>query len=230
MFTITPALGRITGTALVTALAIGVFTPQGATLPQQTLATINLQGYDTFVTPAPLTADDYYHRGLFFQGQGDLDGALEQFNQAIALEPENPDLYFSRGLTQSDLGDQQQAIADYSKAIEFDGTFSAAYYQRAMARIAVPIAGVTSFTQPTIAVDQREPLELAIQDFSTAIEYLPDFVAAHYYRGLSNYVIGNESLAWEDYQRARNLNPQIANGFYRQGFTQLYIGGPTSPL
>jgi len=164
---------------------------------------------------------------FFLQGQGDFDRSIPQFYQAVALEPYNPDLDFTRGLTKADMGDHHSALADFTQAVELDETFSAAYYQRAMSRMVIPIASVTDLTNPSLNAAQRDELELAIQDFSSALEYSPNFVAAHYYRGLSHYAIGHESLAWKDYQQARTLSPMIANGFYRQGFTQLYIGGPS---
>lgn len=191
-----------------------------------TLASVTLRDYDTVITTEAAAADDFYNRGIYFQGQGRLDKAIAQFSQAITLDPNNPDYYFSRGLTYTDLGDHQAAQSDYSRALQLDHTFAAAYYQRGLSRMALPVSGVTNFVTPEIAVDQRDDLQLAIQDFSQALQHSPEFVAAHYYRGLSHYVMGNESLAWSDYQQARQLNPLIADNFYRQGFTQLYIGGP----
>ena len=120
----------------------------------------------------------------------------------------------------------QAAYQDYSTALELDNTFAAAYYQRGLSRIVIPVSGVTNFGKPVIVTDQRDDFSHAIQDFSMALQHSPEFVAAHYYRGLSHYVMGNESLAWQDYQQARNLNPLIAEAFYRQGFAQLYVGGP----
>ena len=113
-------------------------------------------------------------------------------------------------------------------ALQLDDTFAAAYYQRGLSRMVIPVSRITDLVQPKIAIDQRDDLTLAIQDFSMALEHAPNFVAAHYYRGLSHYAMGNEQLAWEDYQQARQLNPLIADAFYRHGFTQLYIGGPDS--
>ncbi|MEM9137068.1 MAG: tetratricopeptide repeat protein [Cyanobacteria bacterium P01_F01_bin.42] len=181
---------------------------------------------DTVADAADKTADDYYDRGIYYQGQNQIDTALDQFTQAIALNPYNPDYYFSRGLTHSDNGDLSAAQSDFSRAIELDPAFAAAYYQRGLARIILPVSRVTNLAQPELAPEQRSKFQLAVQDFSQALEHSPDFIAAHYYRGLSHYVMGNESLATQDYQQARQLNPLIAESFYREGFTQLYTGGP----
>ena len=189
-------------------------------------ASVALSDYDAAVATKATTADDFYNRGIYFQGQGKLETAIEQFNQAIAIDASNPDFYFSRGLTYTDRGDHQAAHRDYSSALKLDSSFAAAYYQRALSQMVIPVSSVTNLNQPSMSSERRAQVSNAIEDFSMALHHAPDFVAAHYYRGLSHYVMGHESLAWQDYQQARNLNPQIAETFYRQGFKQTYIGGP----
>ena len=226
MHTITSSLGRLTSGFLVAACCIGVASTRSYAQPQTLIASINLAEYDSLVAPEANTSEDYYNRGLFLQGEGNLDGAIEQFDHAIALNNARADLFFSRGLTYTDKGDLNAAKADFSQAIALDPSFSAAYYQRGMSSIAIPLAGVNDPTQPSISLPDRDRIQAAIEDFSEALKYSPDFVAAHYYRGLSHYVMGNELLATQDYQRAQTLNPLIADAFYRKGFPQLYIGGP----
>ena len=221
MLTITSFLKR---TVLLSAFLFGVLVPFSLVRPA--IASMNLKDFDAIITKQAKSADDFYNRGMYFQGQGNLEAALAQFSQAIIRDSDNPDYFFSRGLTYTDLGNHQAAQVDYSRALELDSTFAAAYYQRGMSRIVVPAASVSDFVSPSIPVAQRDNFQQAIEDFSMALRHAPKFVAAHYYRGLSHYVIGNDSLAWQDYQQARNLNPLIAEAFYRQGFTQLYIGGP----
>jgi len=48
---------------------------------------------------------------------GDKQGAVADYNQAIAINPQNADAYNNRGNSKYDLGDTQGACADYKKAI-----------------------------------------------------------------------------------------------------------------
>ncbi|MCM1984675.1 tetratricopeptide repeat protein [Lyngbya confervoides] len=224
------SLSTATTVLVLSALAVGsnLKAVLAASPPSWLQASLNRAEYDALVLPPPVTAEDFYNRGLFFHGEDDLEEALDQFSQAIVLDPDNPDYYFSLGLTYSDLGDHKLARRNYSQAIALDSTFAAAYYQRGLSRLVIPIAQVNQPAAPSLSADQRQNLTLAIQDFSRAIDLSPAFVAAHYHRGLSYYLQGNETLARQDYQKAKQLNPLIAEHYYQQGFSRLYIGGDPS--
>jgi tetratricopeptide (TPR) repeat protein len=60
-------------------------------------------------------AHAHYDRGYARQSQGDLDGAIADYDQAIRLEPTYGDAYFNRGLARYDKGDFDGAIADYDQ-------------------------------------------------------------------------------------------------------------------
>ncbi len=57
--------------------------------------------------------------------------------------------------------------------------------------------------------------ELAIADYSKAIEMDPGFAEAHYNRGSSHYELGSYEEALADLTRAIDLNPNDAR-YYRQ--------------
>lgn len=59
---------------------------------------------------------------------GQTDQALENFDKAIANEPDNASLYYNRGLINDQLGNVDKAAADYSKALETDPKFFDAAY------------------------------------------------------------------------------------------------------
>jgi tetratricopeptide (TPR) repeat protein len=48
---------------------------------------------------------------------GDLNGALEDYTQAITINPDNAFFYFWRSQTYQALGNQQEAIEDYNTAM-----------------------------------------------------------------------------------------------------------------
>jgi tetratricopeptide (TPR) repeat protein len=74
--------------------------------------------------------------GSAVRGAGDLPGAIQDFDWAIALQP-NPDNFLERGITYQLLGDHQSAIADFNEVIWFLPRGSAAYVARATSRLAL---------------------------------------------------------------------------------------------
>lgn len=198
---------------------------QAVSLSPETMATRNQQDYSDALSPQPITAADFYNRGLALEGAGHFELALADFNRAIALKPNDPDYLFSRGLTYADLGDQKRAIQDFNQALLLDNRFAAAYYQRGVARIAIPVAQVNDPTNPTLLPQYTDEVAAAIADFTKATELEPEFVAAFYQRGLAHYLQGDEQLARQDYGIAQQLNPLVATQFYDQGFPRTFIGG-----
>jgi tetratricopeptide (TPR) repeat protein len=59
----------------------------------------------------------YVSRGVAKDKQGDLNGALADYNQAIKIYPKFPSAYFDRGLIKQRRGDLNGAFADYNQAI-----------------------------------------------------------------------------------------------------------------
>jgi tetratricopeptide (TPR) repeat protein len=67
---------------------------------------------------AKLSADTLLNTGIKLYNDGNLDGALEQFDRAVEDNPEVPEAYYFRGLTH--LGKQQnpEALADFKHFLE----------------------------------------------------------------------------------------------------------------
>jgi len=47
--------------------------------------------------------------------QADLDRKIEEYTQAIALDPQDADAYYNRGLAYAHIGDPDQATADWTR-------------------------------------------------------------------------------------------------------------------
>ena len=84
--------------------------------------------------PAPteqqLSAEDYFNRGVARKAAGDLDGAIDDYEEATRLNPLYFEAFYNRGLARQAKSDLDGAIADYSEAIHLNPQFAYAYRNR----------------------------------------------------------------------------------------------------
>jgi tetratricopeptide (TPR) repeat protein len=74
--------------------------------------------FQTAVFLYPHCAEIYTARAKFRkQNLGDYQGALEDYTQAINLNPHNAFFYYWRSQTYQELGNQQKAVEDYNTAM-----------------------------------------------------------------------------------------------------------------
>jgi tetratricopeptide (TPR) repeat protein len=59
----------------------------------------------------------FYNRGVAYANLGDHQKAINDYNQAIALNPKDAISFGNRGVTYANLGEHQKAINDYDQAI-----------------------------------------------------------------------------------------------------------------
>ena len=65
-------------------------------------------------------AEEFYKRGLEYVKQGNIDLALEETNQAIAINPKYWQAYQQRAGLLYSMGDYDSAISDSTKALEIE--------------------------------------------------------------------------------------------------------------
>ncbi|GAC1460995.1 MAG: hypothetical protein NVSMB70_06840 [Chamaesiphon sp.] len=159
------------------------------------------QEWKNYIKSLPITsenADIYYERGSIRNYYlGDVQGAIEDYTQAIQLNPNFANVYYERGLTRYKLGENQKAIEDYTQAIELNPNFADAYYER---------GSVRNYS--------LGDLQGAIEDYTQSINLNPKNTEAYYERGLARYYIGDKQGAKEDYAQVILLNPNNTKLFY----------------
>ena len=74
----------------------------------------------------------FVDRGVASLESGKFDQALNEFNQALKLKPNDASLYDYRGVAYRTKGQNDLAMADFNKAIQLDPKFARAYRDRAM--------------------------------------------------------------------------------------------------
>lgn len=77
-------------------------------------------------------ADAHLSDGLKHAWEGDLDGAIVAFDQAIAVAPDLSAAYLNRGLAYDRQGDSTRAITDLDRAIRHAPQSARAYYNRSL--------------------------------------------------------------------------------------------------
>jgi tetratricopeptide (TPR) repeat protein len=147
--------------------------------------------------PAPAPSDeadgDLVNRGIEKAKNGDLDGAIADFNRAAELNPKDDAPYYNRAQARRLKNDTAGAIADYTKAIELGSTNPAAYNNRGNARA------------------ETKDRDGAIADYTRAIELKPDYARAYYNRAMLKREKGDAAGAAADFKRAQKLDPELVS-------------------
>jgi tetratricopeptide (TPR) repeat protein len=145
-------------------------------------------------SPASDESDaDLVNRGIEKAKNGDLDGALADFDRAIELNPKDDAPYYNRAQAKWLKKDTAGAIADYTRAIDLGSTNPAAYNNRGNARA------------------ENNDRDGAIADYTRAIELKPDYARAYYNRAVTKKAKGDAAGAEADFKTAAKLDPELAS-------------------
>jgi tetratricopeptide (TPR) repeat protein len=158
----------------------------------ETLWTHVLKYYDN--TPLP-----YGNRANYRRDYGNIQGALEDYNKALALK-DNPQTYNSRARLYFDHSNNRDtlnlALSDYSKAIELspeDGEF---------------------YTNRGATYARLGDLDRALTDLTSAIKYKPDHQVAYLNRSIIYNMLNRKQEAIADMQKYITLNPYNPDIYY----------------
>jgi tetratricopeptide (TPR) repeat protein len=89
--------------------------------------------YSEAIRLDPDDADSYYNRGDARYENGDMNGALQDYNRGIGHKPDAT-AYVNRGVLRKMKGDVEGALQDYNEAIRLQPEFGVAYYNRGKLR------------------------------------------------------------------------------------------------
>ena len=79
---------------------------------------MNQIGQFTVICEYDITID-YRKRGTRKAKRGDHEGAIVDFNRALAINPDDPEAYHNRGVSKHALGNQEGAFQDFMSSIQF---------------------------------------------------------------------------------------------------------------
>ena len=178
---------------------------------------------------APDTALAYKYKvsGKEKSANGDQQGAIDDYTQAILLNPDYDIAYYNRANAKMSIKDYKGALTDYNKAIEIDKMLLDAYINRAILKYEMKdYEG--EITDYRLAIQYCEPdsdvynnLGRALYDlerfkesadaYGKGIKYFPEDYRLYYGRGLARKRTGDKRGACEDWMKCSELGCVQAN-------------------
>ena len=127
-----------------------------------------------------------------YRSRDKYDKAVEDFTQAIRLDPNFAKAYQFRGIAHWYHGENDKAIADFTAAIQLKAGRTLVYVHRGF------------------AYAYKNQWDKSIADYNEAIRLNPDCGVAYYNRALANQRLGNQDKAQieADFSKARELGFQ----------------------
>ncbi len=139
----------------------------------------------------------FSNRGNGYRFKGDLDRAIQDYDEAVKLDPKSASALINRGAAYDFKGQHDRAIQDYDQAIKLNPKQIVAFLNRG------------------IAYNSKGEHDRAIQDYDQAIRLSPKREAIHVLnRGNAYRLKGDIDRALRDLNEAVALNPGSANAFY----------------
>lgn len=197
-----------------------------------TSAAIDLVRYNQRTTRASALAELHFNHGLAYTDQGDYKSAIEEYTQAIQINPHYVDAYYYRGLAyaSSAVPDMREAFDNFDRVIQLDSQYAMAYYNRGIHELGQQssIDDLTIFLQlkpdDAMAYNYRglayyymDDLDNAVHDFSQAIQLDPGFAIAYNNRGLAYAGKGDLDQAMIDYDDAILLKQDFGAAYFNRG-------------
>ncbi|MGD1043775.1 MAG: tetratricopeptide repeat protein [Bacteroidota bacterium] len=165
----------------------------------------------------------YHNRGYIKSINNDFQGAIKDFDKAIAICPTYDLAYCNRGFIKSNMGDKSGAIADFNIAISINNKYAAPYYHRGVVNISLGNFkdaindfdkfislrpnSAEAYNCKGIAMGSTGNFQEAIINFDKAIEINPKYFDAYSNRSLAKYYLKNLTGVIEDCEKVLKLNP-----------------------
>jgi tetratricopeptide (TPR) repeat protein len=145
-------------------------------------------------------------RAAGYLSQGDKQRALDDYNQAVKLAPQNPFVYYNRGLYYETQSDNEAALRDFDAAIGINPKLVPALRQRGR------------------LYQARGNLSGALDEYSKAIDLDPKTAALWSERGYVALRQKDYENAVKDEAEAIRLDPSLARAYYLRGAAAAFGG------
>jgi tetratricopeptide (TPR) repeat protein len=147
----------------------------------------------------------YHNRSMMRLQSKDIDGAIDDLNKAVSINPKVAEIYNGRAIARLQKGDSDGALADYEKAIELKPSLPSALAGRGYFRY------------------QKRDFDGALSDFTKAIESYPGYGDAYVRRGIVRGLKGDIQAAIADIKKGSVLMPDSVSDIDRGNFISPFI-------
>ena len=202
---------------------------------------IYLAARNSFTTPESLTPpQDFVSEGKRKLKQQDYLGAITEFDQALASNPNDLNALSGRAEAYYWQDNFEAAIQDFNTVIQLNpdnATFlfyrgtahgQLEEYQKAIAdynqAILLNPDDANAYNNRGNSYGNLGEEQKAIADYNQAILLDPDYAFAYNNRGISHRNLGEYEKAIADYNQAILLDPDYANAYYNRGLVYEKMG------
>lgn len=118
-------------------------------------------------------------------------GAIDDYDDALEIDPGNVEIWLGRGLAKEKLKDYKGAYSDYTKAIDLKEDYAKAWLNRGNVLL------------------KQERYADAVEDYNVAITYNENYSAAFYNRAMARIKLKKNADACSDLNKAEALGMAI---------------------
>lgn len=188
----------------------------------------------------PHTPSENFDLGAKKYEEGLYEEAIEYFDQATALAPNDATAYHARALANYCLEQYETALSDFDIAIRINPEDATVYINRGDAEAALGnYEGAIADYDEAIRIDPNfapayngrgdkyfllEDYEAALADYDKAIQIDPYFAEAYTNRGDTCYVLERYEAALADYDEAIRVHPDFALAYANRGDLKVLFG------
>lgn len=148
----------------------------------------------------------YFNRGTAYLRKNQVERAITDFNEALALSPGHESALFNRAIAFAAIGDYERAITDNTSVLQMNP------------------GHVKSLNNRGIAYRELGKLSEALSDFNSAIRLQPTYGQAYVNRGIVWTLKGDLQRAEADFNSCLASLPRNAEALYRRGVVRFRKG------
>lgn len=176
--------------------------------------------------------NQYLQQGKRYYEQGKYGAALNNYNQAVHIDPLDEEVYYLRAKVLARLERLPEALEDLDKALKLNPQHEQVHYEKGniysklgQAQLATESYAKVLEINPDNE-DVRAMFAYNSGNYQEAINYFDKILAkdtndlyTYYYKGNSLYYIGNYQAAIEQFDKALKINPDFAAANYGYALT-----------
>ncbi|MBK5285067.1 MAG: tetratricopeptide repeat protein [Bacteroidia bacterium] len=161
------------------------------------------KAYEDFISSYSLPITYVTRGNMKLNRLRDFNGAIEDYNEALAMDKKNSDAFLYRGIAYANMKDFKNALSDFTQGILFDTNNLNLMFNRGNAQANLGMA------------------DSAIESYSNAIRMNKMWAEAYLNRAGIYYSLKQYDKAIADYTIASNLNQKNPLPFFNRGVSYL---------